>query len=43
LRLTFAVDQIAGAIWELVMTASALAIAGFTGGLLLIWYPLKAG
>ncbi len=42
LRLTFAVDQIAGAIWELVMTASALAVAGFAGGLLLIWYPLKS-
>ncbi|MBS1144568.1 MAG: response regulator [Proteobacteria bacterium] len=41
LRLTFAVDRIAGAIWELVLTASALAIAGFAGGLLLIWFPLK--
>jgi len=41
LRLTFAVDSIAANIWELVVEASELAIAGFIGGLLLIWFPLK--
>ena len=41
LRLTFAVDSIAGAIWELVLAAAELAVAGFAGGLLLIWFPLK--
>jgi signal transduction histidine kinase/ActR/RegA family two-component response regulator len=41
LRLTFAVDRIAGAIWELMLTAAGLAVAGFAGGLLLIWFPLK--
>jgi signal transduction histidine kinase/CheY-like chemotaxis protein len=41
LRLTFAVDAIAGALWELLITAAGLALAGFAGGLLLIWFPLK--
>ena len=41
LRLTFAVDSIAGAIWELVLAAAELAVAGFVGGLVLIWFPLK--
>ena len=41
LRLSFAVDSIAAAIWALVLTASGLAVAGFAGGLLLIWFPLK--
>jgi signal transduction histidine kinase/ActR/RegA family two-component response regulator len=41
LRLTFAVERIAGALWEIVATAAALAMAGFGGGLLLIWFPLK--
>jgi signal transduction histidine kinase/CheY-like chemotaxis protein len=41
LRLTFAVDSIAGSIWELIVTATGLAIAAFMGGLLLIWFPLK--
>ncbi|MBU1363986.1 MAG: response regulator [Gammaproteobacteria bacterium] len=40
-RLTFGVDGIAGAIWELLVTAAWLAVAGFAGGLLLIWFPLK--
>jgi len=31
LRLTFAVDSIAGAIWELVVSAAWLALAGFAG------------
>ncbi len=42
LRLTFAVDAIAGALWELLITAAGLALAGFAGGLLLIWFPLKS-
>ena len=41
LRLTFAVDSIAGSIWELVVTATGLAVAAFIGGLLLIWFPLR--
>jgi len=41
LRLTFAVDAIAGALWELLITAAGLALAGFVGGLLLIWFPLR--
>ncbi|AXS80900.1 ATP-binding protein [Dechloromonas sp. HYN0024] len=41
LRLTFAVDSIAGSIWELIVTATGLAISAFMGGLLLIWFPLK--
>ncbi|NTV69169.1 MAG: response regulator [Azonexaceae bacterium] len=41
LRLTFAVDSIAGPIWDLVLAAAELAVAGFVGGLVLIWFPLK--
>ncbi|BAL25614.1 response regulator [Azoarcus sp. KH32C] len=41
LRLTFAVDQIAGDLWELFRAALGVAAASVTGGLLLIWLPLK--
>jgi signal transduction histidine kinase/ActR/RegA family two-component response regulator len=41
LRLSFAVDAIAGALWQLLLAAFALALSGFAGGLLLIWFPLK--
>src|SRR5574343_496433 len=40
-RLTFAVDDIAGDLWNLLMTAAGLALAGFAGGLLVIWFPLR--
>ena len=41
LRLSFAVGSIANSIWELMITALWLAFAGFAGGLLVIWFPLK--
>ena len=41
LRLTFAVDQVAGGLWQLMQGALGLALAGFAGGLLLIWFPLR--
>jgi len=41
LRLSFAVDAIAAVLWQLLQTAFALALAGFAGGLILIWFPLK--
>jgi PAS domain S-box-containing protein len=41
LRLTFAVDNIAGSLWQLLLAALVLALASLTGGLALIWFPLK--
>ena len=41
LRLSFAVDSIAGGLWGLVQHAMLLAMAGLACGLLLIWFPLK--
>ena len=41
LRLTFAVDLIAGGLWQLLRAALALAAVSFLGGLLLIWFPLR--
>lgn len=41
LRLTFAVDQVAAGLWQLMQAAVALALAGFAGGLLMIWFPLR--
>jgi signal transduction histidine kinase/CheY-like chemotaxis protein len=41
LRLTFAVDVIAGGLWRLLSTALFLGVAALVGGLLLIRYPLK--
>ena len=41
LRLSFAVDAVAGEIWRLIRTAMAMGLAGLLGGLLLIWFPLK--
>ena len=41
LRLTFAVDVIAGGLWQLMQAAVGLAFASFFGGLLLIWFPLR--
>ena len=41
LRLSFAVDWIAGRLWELMLTALGLAAASFFGGILLIWFPLR--
>jgi signal transduction histidine kinase/CheY-like chemotaxis protein len=41
LRLAFDVDFIAGSLWELFRTALLLTLAGFSGGLALIWFPLR--
>ena len=41
LRLAFAVEAIAGQLWELVRGALALAAGGFVAGLALIWFPLR--
>ncbi|WP_079435108.1 ATP-binding protein [Zoogloea sp. LCSB751] len=41
LRLEFDVDMIAGGLWKLFRTALLLTLLGFTGGLALIWFPLK--
>ncbi|MBS0356025.1 MAG: response regulator [Proteobacteria bacterium] len=41
LRLEFDVDMIAGGLWRLFRTALLLTLLGFTGGLVLIWFPLK--
>jgi len=41
LRLSFAVDFIAGGLWQLLQAALQLAAVSFLGGLLLIWYPLR--
>jgi signal transduction histidine kinase/ActR/RegA family two-component response regulator len=41
LRMTFAVDVIAGGLWRLFSSALLLALAALVGGLLLIRYPLK--
>ncbi|WP_374480396.1 ATP-binding protein [Zoogloea sp.] len=41
LRLEFDVDMIAGGLWKLFRTALLLTLLGFTGGLVLIWFPLK--
>ena len=42
LRLTYAVDVIAGGLWELMRAALGLAVASLTGGLALIWFPLRS-
>ncbi|MBS0371650.1 MAG: response regulator [Proteobacteria bacterium] len=41
LRLEFDVDMIAGGLWRLFRTALLLTLLGFTGGIVLIWFPLK--
>jgi cbb3-type cytochrome oxidase subunit 3 len=41
LRLNFAVDQVAANLWQLIQATLGLALAGFAGGLLLIWFPLR--
>ncbi len=41
LRLTFAVDVIAGGLWQLLRSALLLSLAALAGGMLLIWFPLK--
>ena len=41
LRLEFDTDVIAGGLWKLFRTALLLTLLGFTGGLVLIWFPLK--
>ncbi|WP_096669683.1 ATP-binding protein [Polaromonas sp. AET17H-212] len=41
LRLGFAVDQVAAGLWQLMLAALGLALAGVAGGLLLIWFPLR--
>ena len=41
LRLTFAVDVIAGNLWQLLRNALLLALAGLAGGLILIGVPLR--
>ena len=41
LRLSFAVDQVAEGLWQLMRAALGLALAGVAGGLLLIWFPLS--
>ena len=40
LRLTFAPERIAGALWEQTLLALLLALASVAGGLVLIWFPL---
>ncbi|KAB2966301.1 ATP-binding protein [Zoogloea sp.] len=41
LRLGFDVDFIAGGLWELFRNALLLTLLALTGGLVLIWFPLK--
>lgn len=41
LRLSFDVDFIAGGLWELFRNALALTVLALSGGLVLIWFPLK--
>jgi signal transduction histidine kinase/ActR/RegA family two-component response regulator len=41
LRLAFDVDFIAGGLWKLFRSALLLTLVGFSGGLALIWFPLK--
>jgi len=41
LRLAFDVDMIAGSLWVLFRNALLLTALGLSGGLLMIWFPLK--
>jgi signal transduction histidine kinase/ActR/RegA family two-component response regulator len=41
LRLAFDVDFIAGSLWKLFRSALLLTLVGFSGGLALIWFPLR--
>jgi signal transduction histidine kinase/ActR/RegA family two-component response regulator len=41
MRLEFAVDTVAGNLWDLMRAAFALAAAAFAGGVVLIWFPLR--
>ncbi len=41
LRLSFAVDNIADGLWQLIRLALALALVSFIGGVVVIWFPLK--
>jgi|GEM_PF-643948 len=41
LRLDFDADAIAGTLWNLLRSALLLTLLGFSGGLGLIWFPLK--
>jgi signal transduction histidine kinase/CheY-like chemotaxis protein len=41
LRLTFAADRVAKALWDLLMAALALSLASLLGGLVLMWYGLR--
>jgi len=41
LRLTFAAERVAEGLWQLMRAALEFAAAGFFGGLLLIWFPLR--
>ncbi|WP_442769947.1 ATP-binding protein [Zoogloea ramigera] len=41
LRLAFDVDMIAGSLWVLFRNALLLTVLGLSGGLLMIWFPLK--
>jgi len=40
LRVNFAVNQVAAGLWQLMQATLGLAVVGFAGGLLLIWFPL---
>ena len=41
LRLRFDVDKIAGELWEMLLTATALSLISLAVGMVLIWFPLK--
>ena len=41
LRLSFAVEEIAGKLWQLILVALGLGFSGMVGGLALIRYPLR--
>ena len=41
LRLSFGVDQLAEDLWRLAIYSAQLALAGFVGGAVLIWFPLR--
>ena len=41
LRLEFDVDMISGSLWVLFRNALLLTVLGLSGGLLMIWFPLK--